>query len=129
MSPVRHHFEDQPIPQVIHFYDTQPPSPTSSQERDYSPTASETASVVGCPIGIPFTRDDELWFEDGNIVLNTGGVEFCVYKGPLLTLSPILKAQCAHLGYKSLRDTSSEDLRHVLRFVYGGTSRYVQFPF
>ena len=81
-------------------------------------------------------RDNELWFEDGNIVLQTSKIEFRVYKGPLLALSPVLRAICedtpttwhgGSVGFTSLGlfDTSPEDLRHVLRFVYGATSRYV----
>ncbi|PIL26160.1 hypothetical protein GSI_11915 [Ganoderma sinense ZZ0214-1] len=92
-----------------------------------------------CETGFEFyvpsrTRDEEIWFEDGNIVLQTSNIEFRVYKGPLMTLSPVLQTMCQNtptspypgavkLTYLDLWDTTPDELRHVLRFVYGGTSR------
>ena len=35
------------------------------------------------------TRDKDYWFEDGNIILVAGNVEFCIYIGPLVRSSPI----------------------------------------
>ena len=81
-------------------------------------------------------REDGLWFEDGNLALRISNVEFHVYKGPLFALSPVLKRKCegiptssypGSVGFTALDlwDTSLEDLRHVLRFVFGGTSQYV----
>ncbi|KAM5538744.1 hypothetical protein V8D89_007466, partial [Ganoderma adspersum] len=79
-------------------------------------------------------REDGLWFEDGNLALRISNVEFRVYKGPLFALSPVLKGRCESIPTSSylgsvgftaldLWDTTLEDLRHVLRFVFGGTSR------
>ncbi|KAI1795465.1 hypothetical protein LXA43DRAFT_1108885 [Ganoderma leucocontextum] len=113
------------IPAVIHHYH----STASSESDGFSPIAWGTAPL---PNVLGPRHDDELWFEDGNIALQTSNIEFRVYKGPLLALSPVLKAMCEDkatslhpgtFGYLSLSDTSPEDLRHVLRFVYGGTSR------
>lgn len=36
-------------------------------------------------------RDDELWQEDGNIILVAGGTAFKVYRGPLCDHSPVFK--------------------------------------
>ncbi|KAI0702673.1 hypothetical protein C8Q76DRAFT_230122 [Earliella scabrosa] len=77
-------------------------------------------------------RDDELWFEDGNLLLVASEIEFRVYQGPLLVHSPIFKDMLSlpqpeggptpcpvvHLA------DSPEDLRHFLRaFMPGKTLR------
>ncbi|KAM5538743.1 hypothetical protein V8D89_007465 [Ganoderma adspersum] len=109
------------VPQVIHRYATT----TSSAGSGGSFHSRVSMPSMGCFMVPPPVRDDQLWFEDGNIVLHASDVEFRVYKGPLLALSPILKAKYGdpHISYLPLSDTHPSDLRHVLRFVYGGTSR------
>ncbi|RPD60934.1 hypothetical protein L227DRAFT_563357 [Lentinus tigrinus ALCF2SS1-6] len=43
------------------------------------------------PLGKPRTRDDDFWFEDGNIVLVAGDVEFRLYQVPLIRRSPVFR--------------------------------------
>ncbi len=92
-------------------------------------------------------RHDELWFDDGDLVLIAGGIEFRVYKEPLLVHSPILRDMLladgegsatdgAHISHENdnkqpvlaiLRlSDSPEDLEHFLQgFFPGRTLRYV----
>nr|VWP00171.1 Zn(2)-C6 fungal-type domain-containing protein [Ganoderma boninense] len=120
-NPIQFHpYLGPAIPQVLHHYTS------SSGSGGPSPVPPPMAAPMGCSIVPPYLRDDELWFEDGDVVLNTSNVEFRVYKGPLLALSPILKARCGDIrgtSFLSVGDISPDDLRHVLRFVSGGTSR------
>ncbi|RDX48948.1 hypothetical protein OH76DRAFT_615120 [Lentinus brumalis] len=46
----------------------------------------EVDSQAECPV-----RDEELWFEDGTIVLVAGHVEFKVYVRPLIEHSPVFR--------------------------------------
>ncbi|KAI9061836.1 hypothetical protein FKP32DRAFT_1677767 [Trametes sanguinea] len=50
------------------------------------PGASEAESESENP-----QPDDEFWFEDGNLILIAGDVEFRIYKGPLIANSPVFK--------------------------------------
>ncbi|PIL26287.1 hypothetical protein GSI_12043 [Ganoderma sinense ZZ0214-1] len=73
-------------------------------------------------------RDEELWFEDGTVVLAAGNVEFCVYKGLLADRSPVFKdmfafpqprsppAEPTDLPRVNLPD-SAEDIRELLRML------------
>ncbi|TBU38766.1 hypothetical protein BD309DRAFT_873683, partial [Dichomitus squalens] len=36
-------------------------------------------------------RDEDFWFEDGNVIFVAGDTEFCVYKGPLSKHSAVFK--------------------------------------
>lgn len=36
-------------------------------------------------------KDDELWFDDGNLIIVAGDTEFRVYKGPLLLHSEVIR--------------------------------------
>lgn len=75
-------------------------------------------------------HDEELWFTDGNVILVTGQVGFCVYKGLLANRSPVLRhilSEDASATDKPrevhLSDTP-EDLRELLRvFMPGAESR------
>lgn len=40
-------------------------------------------------IGAPFQRSEEVWLEDGNVVLVAEGVAFKVYRGILARSSPV----------------------------------------
>ncbi|KAI0370988.1 hypothetical protein BV20DRAFT_943153 [Pilatotrama ljubarskyi] len=40
---------------------------------------------------LPPRKDDELWFEDGNLILVTRDIKFRIYKGPLVAHSPVFK--------------------------------------
>ena len=115
------------IPQVLHAYG---PTTFSAGSGGSSPGRGPMPSMGCSAVPLP-ARDDKLWFEDGNIVLHASNVEFRVYKGPLLALSPILKAKCgdAYISFLPISDMHVSDLRHVLRFVYGSTSRYVLVPY
>ncbi|EJF58693.1 hypothetical protein DICSQDRAFT_35215, partial [Dichomitus squalens LYAD-421 SS1] len=35
--------------------------------------------------------DNHLWFDDGNLILVAGNVEFCIYMGPLINSSPVFR--------------------------------------
>ena len=89
-------------------------------------------------------RDPELWFDDGNLVLVAGDVQFCVYKGLLTSQSAVFKdmlslpqpvsddanvhdgpsPNCASVHLSD----SPEDLRHFLRAFTNGKLRYVINP-
>ncbi|PIL24767.1 hypothetical protein GSI_12653 [Ganoderma sinense ZZ0214-1] len=105
---------------------------------DTAPDTSATAELK---------RDEELWFEDGNLILIASEVEFRVYKGPLIAQSLVFKdmlslpqpsssdtrsnqdtdtarpsTSCATVH---LQDDSLSDLRHFLRMFTGHTVSYV----
>ena len=70
-------------------------------------------------------RDEEFWYEDGNIILTARDVEFRVFKGILADHSPVFRDMFS-LPQPPSADTSvptvkledsPEDLRHVLRAV------------
>lgn len=80
----------------------------------------------------PTKRDDDFWFEDGNIVLIARNIEFRVYKGILAKHSPVFHDMFSlppPAAPESSGNTavpigtctvvhlsdSPEDLRHVLR--------------
>ncbi|TFK89064.1 hypothetical protein K466DRAFT_584982 [Polyporus arcularius HHB13444] len=81
-------------------------------------------------------RDEELWFEDGDLAIVAGAVEFRVYQEPLFVHSPILcemlstgptKSQLTvplHVGDAdcvTLRlSDPSDDVRHFLRGFFAG---------
>ncbi|KAI0656182.1 hypothetical protein C8Q70DRAFT_922059 [Cubamyces menziesii] len=54
-------------------------------------------------------KDDELWFEDGNLIIVAGGVEFRVYKGPLLLHSEVIRDMVSMPLPSSLDSTESVD--------------------
>ncbi|KAI0641031.1 hypothetical protein C8Q79DRAFT_920359 [Trametes meyenii] len=98
------------------------------------PGTQATAPVESKPSSLK--RDEELWFEDGNLILVAGDVEFKVYRGPLIAHSPVFSAllslpqptdgdkpeTCPTIP---LHD-SPDDIRHVLRvFVPGNSLRSV----
>lgn len=73
-------------------------------------------------------RDNELWLEDGNIVLVARNVAFRIYRGVLVTESPVFRdmlkvPQSVNLGtidgclVVNVSD-SPEDLRNLLRVLY-----------
>ncbi|KAI0694943.1 hypothetical protein C8T65DRAFT_833354 [Cerioporus squamosus] len=78
-------------------------------------------------------HDEELWFEDGNLSIVAGGVEFQIYKGPLMKQSGFFKdmlslpqpspsagGSCATVQVSD----SPEDMRHFLRTFVDGSLRY-----
>ncbi|TBU53872.1 hypothetical protein BD310DRAFT_128043 [Dichomitus squalens] len=92
-------------------------------------SVSETASLK---------RDEEFWFEDGNLILVAGDVEFRVYQGPLIAHSPVfndmlsLPQPAEDSGRRTRHGESScpiipltdspEDLRHFLRVFVSSSS-------
>lgn len=88
-------------------------------------------------------RDEELWMEDGNLILVTPSVQFRVYRGPLIGQSLVFRdmlslpqpaehfasrhpscADCIPCITIPLSD-SPEDLRHFLRVMTGQSTWYV----
>ena len=78
-------------------------------------------------------RDEEFWFEDGNIVLVAGETHFRVYKGPLRHHSLVFRdmlglpqpeiADCYSPEYAVVNVADSpEDLRHFLRVLIAGNT-------
>ncbi|TBU21796.1 hypothetical protein BD311DRAFT_188914 [Dichomitus squalens] len=80
-------------------------------------------------------RDPEYWLEDGNLTIIAGNVEFRVYKGPLLTNSPVFEdmlsipqpdgtsgSQCTCRTKPAVVHVSDspEDLRHIFRALLPG---------
>ncbi|TBU54196.1 hypothetical protein BD310DRAFT_969937 [Dichomitus squalens] len=82
------------------------------------------------PEEVTYLRDGEHWYEDGNVELLAEGVQFRVYQQPLVEQSLILRElweKARARGYSGprvihLSETSPEDVRHVLKFLYGGTA-------
>lgn len=80
-------------------------------------------------------RDEQLWFQDGNLTLVAKSIEFRVYQGPLVTHSPIFKDMLSLPQPDDVDGNSCpavhlsdapEDLRHFLRaFVAGKSLRYM----
>ena len=75
---------------------------------------------------VRLTQDEEFWYEDGSIFLETTKVVFKVYRGPLVAQSPVFKDMLSipqpSNTHTQSRDhpvihltDSPEDLRHVLR--------------
>ncbi|OJT03173.1 hypothetical protein TRAPUB_6249 [Trametes pubescens] len=53
--------------------------------------SGEQVAVTSEAAGMSLKRDEELWYEDGNITLVARDVEFCVFKGILAKHSPVFK--------------------------------------
>ncbi|KAI0776673.1 hypothetical protein BD413DRAFT_226579 [Trametes elegans] len=106
--------------------------------------SSEAAKDTTSPTPASPQLDDEFWLEDGNLTLIAGDVEFRVYKGPLMAVSPVFKdmlslpqptattggdpsaPQCSTCGHAPqapavvhLSDHPC-DLRHLLRVLVPG---------
>ncbi|KAL1938264.1 hypothetical protein VTO73DRAFT_11715 [Trametes versicolor] len=95
----------------------------------------------------PIKRDDDFWFEDGNIVLIARNIEFRVYKGILAKHSPVFHDMFSlpsPVAPETFWDTagtietcpvvhlsdSPEDFRHVLRVCMPETNlRQVGHPY
>ncbi|KAI0370989.1 hypothetical protein BV20DRAFT_966096 [Pilatotrama ljubarskyi] len=80
------------------------------------------------------TRDEECWYEDGNLTLVARDVEFRVYMGPLVKHSPVFKdmlslpqpAEYTGEAFPRVHVTDSpEDLRHFLRCFALGNELYL----
>ena len=105
---------------------------SSSVGSGIKPEPSEPKSLEGA------ARDEELWLDDGNVVLVAGNIMFKVYRGLLAAQSPIFgdmfavasSSRGAHFGdVPTVRLTDSpEDLKHLLRALVPNTQRrYVSF--
>ena len=86
---------------------------------------SEAAKDATSPTPASPQPDDEFWLEDGNLTLIAGDVEFRVYKGPLMAVSPVFKDMLSLPQPAATQvepacpviplPDSPADLRHVLR--------------
>ncbi|KAI0632736.1 hypothetical protein C8Q77DRAFT_1196281 [Trametes polyzona] len=102
-------------------------------------TYEETEPVTPQP-------DDEFWFEDGNLILIAGDVEFKVYKGPLVANSPVFRdmfslpqplytdeaesgsrSQCTSDAYALVHVVADhpQDLKQLLRALVPGSTPWV----
>ena len=115
----------------------EPPTPRDDEKTIDVP---EQSNLSPAPVETPIEdwspeRDDELWFDDGNLILLSGNVEFRVYKGPLMKQSGFFKdmlslpqpsapesGTCATVQVSD----SPKDMRHFLRTFVDGTLRYVR---
>ncbi|KAI0370987.1 hypothetical protein BV20DRAFT_966095 [Pilatotrama ljubarskyi] len=111
------------------------PNPRSLQET-WLETRSDVRDTPGVAEAPSAKRDGELWFEDGNLVLVAGDVEFKVYRGPLIAHSLVFTdmlslPQPAGADHSERTERtcpviplhdSPDDLRHVLRVFVPGSS-------
>ena len=96
-----------------------------------SKTATEETTVEDIKleaVSAENERDREFWYEDGNVILVAGNVEFRVFKGILADHSPVFKdmftlpqpdttpSETVACPTVDLSDSPS-DLRHILRFI------------
>ena len=96
-----------------------------------SKTATEETTVEDIKleaVSAENERDREFWYEDGNVILVAGHVEFRVFKGILADHSPVFKdmftlpqpdtapSETVACPTVDLSDSPS-DLRHILRFI------------
>ena len=104
---------------------------------------SRPASASSFHAKEPLKKDEEFWFEDGNLLLVARDVQFRVYQGPLVAHSPVFQdmlslPQPAEDSVHRERHgdpscptvpliDSPEDLRHFLRvFMVGMTSKTIR---
>ncbi|TFK88125.1 hypothetical protein K466DRAFT_489580 [Polyporus arcularius HHB13444] len=102
-------------------------------------TITDVAVDDAASIALALSRDTEFWFDDGTIILDSGDVEFRVYRGHLASHSPVLKEMFAKphgsrsvpagdgsesviCPYIRLSD-SPQELRHVLRVFMAGSGK------
>ena len=92
------------------------------------PSALRTSCMTSTSSGrLATTRYEDLWFEDGNVILAVGDKEFKLYRGPLMAHSlafrDMLSLPQPESGPASADDAcpvirldeSVENLRHLLR--------------
>lgn len=104
--------------------DTVPPQPLSTQSSPL-PHANGPTGVTTFQSLVDCERDEEFWFDDGNIVLIAGNLSFKVYRGLLASQSPVFAdmfstgdphadSQIDGCPIVHLQDTP-QALRHLLR--------------
>ncbi|OJT11073.1 hypothetical protein TRAPUB_12414, partial [Trametes pubescens] len=82
------------------------PQSGRKRQRTVSHTAKDNTS--GSAAKLLVKRDDEFWFEDGNIVLIARDIEFRVFKGILAKHSPLFRDICrAHALHANQAEVSS----------------------
>ncbi|TBU45385.1 hypothetical protein BD309DRAFT_1017834 [Dichomitus squalens] len=142
-----HHIVNDHAPQALLDGDRSVPltslSPKISQSDGKVDTAarstvrSDDAQIGESAIDQLLKRDEELWYEDGNLVLIANNVEFRLFKGPLVAQSLVFKDMLSLPQPPSLDNHSREhvsgpsyatvhlhgdslpDLRHFLRMFVG----------
>ncbi|KAI0688239.1 hypothetical protein C8T65DRAFT_746730, partial [Cerioporus squamosus] len=110
-----------------------PADEDDAPQNDAQSSTSPTVVIDPAEPPTPTGHDEELWFEDGNLSIVAGGVEFRIYKGPLMKQSGFFKdmlslpqpspsagGSCATVQVSD----SPEDMRHFLRAFVDGSLRY-----
>ncbi|KAI0702670.1 hypothetical protein C8Q76DRAFT_659740 [Earliella scabrosa] len=125
IGPVSSEVKTTDIPSACVDHAAQPPT---LPEKPKAPQQENATSSEGS------RKDDELWLEDGNLILVTPTVQFRVYRGPLVSQSlvfrdmlslpqpPVDAASCAPQNVPCITipmSDSPEDLRHFLRVMTG----------
>lgn len=109
------------------------------KKRRYADSVSEE-DTNSKPLAAELGKDPDLWFPDGNLVLEAGGVTFKVYGGLLAAQSEVFRRLLGEAHAKRMElDLSSfaddcptirltdrpDDLRHLLRGIFFSSSLYV----
>ncbi|TFK89062.1 hypothetical protein K466DRAFT_519692 [Polyporus arcularius HHB13444] len=105
------------------------PEPSRKRPRT---SDEDVAPVVQLPSGVT-KKDDEFWFDDGNLIIVAQDVEFRIYRGPLVKHSPVFRDMLTLPQPADARDLScavvhiSEhpiSFKHLLReFMTGNACR------
>ncbi|RDX45991.1 hypothetical protein OH76DRAFT_1407329 [Lentinus brumalis] len=112
---------------------TEPPTPEDDEKpMDIGQVPADPVDIAPAEDWSP-QPDEDLWFEDGNLSIVTGNVEFRIYKGPLMKQSGFFKdmlslpqpsppasGSCATVHVSD----SPEDMRHFLRTFVEGCLRF-----
>ena len=116
------------------MYHTSPARKRARTQEDIDTSSNPTHP------NIERVRDEEFWYEDGNIIIVTSNVEFKVFRGILMDHSPIFKdmlslpqpASCDPSSTIPVVavDDSPQDLRHVFGAIMpkSNNMKYVQAP-
>ncbi|RDX46023.1 hypothetical protein OH76DRAFT_1407373 [Lentinus brumalis] len=104
--------------------------PSRKRPRPTDPAAPEGCPHTRLPSGAT-KKDDEFWFDDGNLIIVAQDVEFCVYKGPLVKHSPVFRdmltlpqpAEAGELGHRPVVSVPEHptSFRHFLREFMAGS--------
>ena len=65
-------------------------------EEDHTPS-DQSATASSAPEAQETIRNEELWFQDGNVILIVGDIGFRVYQGLLAERSPVFKGMFSFL--------------------------------
>ena len=111
--------------------------------RAASDSQRESTSRLPVPFTVPNgntvdgpEKDNEFWFDDGNIILIAGNPQFRVYQGPLIRHSPVFRDMlslvqpevetgCAKAIRTIPLTDSALDIRHLDGLIFGNVLRCV----